>query len=1748
MVFNNNEQKEREKIMKKKLISVIAVMVCVSVFVTNVFAYPISPNTYKMTTTPTEDLTDEESVVWESTKPTEDFAYSPAICVTESGRVVVSYDISGEKGEVKYSDDGGSTWLQATMQDDAFLFARPFETESGLYLVARRYAASAEDGNGQLIMFKSEDNGQTWGDASVIDSGVWHSAPSEVVHLNGYIYMTWEAQDKAAAQATGGAGRGILAPVILRARETADLMVASNWTISDSEETYFSYYDAVGGNSYSKIDYMGIPFMHYRFGDNTRTMGWLEGNIVRIIDPSHVLYDENAFYIYLRSTANTSDYANLMKIVENEDGTMTSELVTTPSGKTNLYVQLPGGQSKFYITYDEQEELYWLVSNVSTDSMEIDTTFDKGADTSRHEGPQDVRNELGLYYSSNAMDWNFAGIVSATDSINQARSYPSMVIDGNDLLVVSRSGDEDAQSAHNTNLITFHKIKNFRRLANEALISEEQENLVYSPDVLNDSSVTDTHTYITENGTTLVACSISDETSTTSKVLVKQEDGTYVETLSTGYKLGELFEVDETIYVFGVADHKLVAFTSTNEGVAWNGPYAIETTRDWYEAPTSVIVNDEQIMLALSEITEGTWATLRGYNSEENGSLTYDEATGIADFNGYGATVYTEAFYLEEGDSLSFNVSPTTLVAANANEFGIAFLNAPTFFGNTDLDYADGFAINLKTNSDYTDGVFHAYTSYVSKGTAPNISVNTERMGAKGLNGGMLNNLIEVKFTKKTQTISSVDYAWELSFTYTDENSARTTLTKNIPADQVPADTFENGMWLSAGGRSGKIVQYKLSQLEVKKANSEVGNEKKWKTYTGTGYATETVVEDEDASVTITNKAAAYITDMIEVKEGTKISFDIEFTSISETGNIQGGFALTDSENNYFFNDVGNALGVEMSSVSAFESGAMRGAYTYTKNAKRTTSYGATAINQRADILGRTYSVTFEKQLNDSSYSWIISITDDKGYAREIPIEDSTFEDSMFTNGAYLIVGSPGNGNTFKVSNFDVSESTWTKYDEASTYTGQAVENEVTSVTIKDKAAAYTTDKIEVKEGTKISFDIEFTSISETGNIQGGFALTDSENNYFFNDVGNALGVEMSSVSAFESGAMRGAYTYTKNAKRTTSYGATAINQRADILGRTYSVTFEKQLNDSSYSWIISITDDKGYAREIPIEDSTFEDSMFTNGAYLIVGSNAAGNTMKVSNYKVEQILIDEAVVATTDVNNRYMATPVIMTASISSSLIDADSWTYYDGGKSFANKFVNAYANTKLNYFGLPYTKHDIRTVGWSNLKLFEVYETDDIRHDNQLNSGDTTGNLYGYMTLQNVGYDYAAFVKINTNTQKIEFFTPAGLNEEITEEEMVLSKMPGGNNGFEIFWDETSGLYWLVTTEDTDSTSDSTETRVAIYYGTNAYDWRSAGVVAELSGDARVSAVVEGEQLVITAINDDVVQYTVPNFRELVGFSGLGDWSQIKVRGTSGSYSIMENKNLIQLSNFGAATCNQKVDVAEGTQISFKVKVTTPITNQVFAVGLIDTYGSFPGRIDDTTYYEGNGMVASMATTRNDKCGAAIRYASVNTAKSHVDINGFNQEQGQSAAIPTTIDMTGNEITFTFTKRSQTINNVAYSWTIEWVEAKGNTTGSWNLKASDVPDNLFDNGAYIFAGCRIGGGAGVYEISDLTITQPVVGDVNHDGEINILDIAAIDYGIGVPASVASYEKHVYNVDKDENVEINYKDVNAIRADVLAH
>lgn len=146
---------------------------------------------------------------------------------------------------------------------------------------------------------------------------------------------------------------------------------------------------------------------------------------------------------------------------ETEDGGLALDTVKSPAGAPVIFVPLPGGQMKFHLAYDGRTKLYWLVSTQSTDSM----TRPELLPEERYGLPDNERQRLQLHFSKNLFDWCFAGIVADGGSAGQSRSYAALVIDGDDLCILSRSGDRRARSAHNGNLITFHKVKNFRRYA-----------------------------------------------------------------------------------------------------------------------------------------------------------------------------------------------------------------------------------------------------------------------------------------------------------------------------------------------------------------------------------------------------------------------------------------------------------------------------------------------------------------------------------------------------------------------------------------------------------------------------------------------------------------------------------------------------------------------------------------------------------------------------------------------------------------------------------------------------------------------------------------------------------------------------------------------------------------------------------------------------------------------------------------------------------------------------------------------------------------------------------------------------------------------------------------------------------------------------------------------------------------------------------------------------------------------------------
>jgi hypothetical protein len=399
-------------------------------------------------------LADDFVKVYESPNPQRIFTYSPGIALLSNGRLIATLDISGPgiadipgpknvaeggrewQGKVFVSDDKGQTWQHRC--DFPFMHARPFEAGNSVYVLGQA---------DNLMIIRSDDNGETWSPPVQLTDDeristikpnlgtVWHQAPANVHYAHGCVYLVME---KRVYLDISGWNVNGMAPILMRGRISSDLTKRENWTFAST----LAFRDAV---DVDKLDYFGVPF----FDDDkdptaaktrrrSAPIGWLETNVVQFKDPNHIWYDpkQKTFHLWARTHTGGTGYAAIAKVEENDDGSMTTMLETAPSGRKVLYVPCPGGQMKFHILYDEVQQLFWLLSSQATDSM----TRRECLPEDRFGLPNNERHRLQLHFSRNCIDWCFAGIVSIGGSPRQARHYASMVIDGDDLYVLSRSG------------------------------------------------------------------------------------------------------------------------------------------------------------------------------------------------------------------------------------------------------------------------------------------------------------------------------------------------------------------------------------------------------------------------------------------------------------------------------------------------------------------------------------------------------------------------------------------------------------------------------------------------------------------------------------------------------------------------------------------------------------------------------------------------------------------------------------------------------------------------------------------------------------------------------------------------------------------------------------------------------------------------------------------------------------------------------------------------------------------------------------------------------------------------------------------------------------------------------------------------------------------------------------------------------------------------------------------------------------
>ena len=376
-----------------------------------------------------------ETVIAESPRPDSIFLYTPGIVEGFDGRLIVSVDYGGpgtylldgpksDFGDFKagnqirvlLSDDNGKSWRE-TPNRIPMMHEILFKAGKSLYMIGH---------SGRLLITRSDDNGETWSEVSVLcPEPRWHQSCTPVDIHDGKVTLVYE---KWVADGHKWPGVG---PVLMQGRVDTDLTDPANWKFS---ELYNPDEDMEASRP------SGIPVV------KVGQPGLLETNVVRVFDENNPFYDPSGKSVVLMMRANTGfpDIGVMMKGVEKEDGSLAVEKLHYKDGDM-YFAHIPGAALKFYVCYDPESKLYWLLH-------------------SQIDGRMSGRRRLALSFSPNLIHWVFAGLVAVGPADNASRHYATMMISGDDLLIVSRSGDERARTAHDGDLVTFHMVKDFRRL------------------------------------------------------------------------------------------------------------------------------------------------------------------------------------------------------------------------------------------------------------------------------------------------------------------------------------------------------------------------------------------------------------------------------------------------------------------------------------------------------------------------------------------------------------------------------------------------------------------------------------------------------------------------------------------------------------------------------------------------------------------------------------------------------------------------------------------------------------------------------------------------------------------------------------------------------------------------------------------------------------------------------------------------------------------------------------------------------------------------------------------------------------------------------------------------------------------------------------------------------------------------------------------------------------------------------------
>lgn len=375
---------------------------------------------------------------------TKTYPGSPSIARLPNGDLLASHDYFGPGGPVSHdgmslmtsvyrSGDDGETWENITHV--------AYGSWNNLFVHwGQVYLLGASQSFGSIVIRRSEDGGYTWTHPEDSRSGLlceagprmelpnYHYSAMPLLTHEGRLYGAFEDVRRPAVPIPGSGGvlgNTGLQSFVLSIEEEDDLLDASKWTMSN------------------KLD-LG-PEHAPKGWQKPADLNWREGNVV--VAPNGEIWN----ILCVKSKPHVPDQAEIAAVVKvSRDGRRVSF-----DPETGL-IDFPGGKSKFTIRKDESTGTYWtLTNNVTRPEL------------------TNQRNVLSLYDSPNLVDWRHKATLLQDDSdLSPEESdrltgfqYADWEFDGDDIYYLLRTAYQGADNYHDANRITFHRVKDFRKLS-----------------------------------------------------------------------------------------------------------------------------------------------------------------------------------------------------------------------------------------------------------------------------------------------------------------------------------------------------------------------------------------------------------------------------------------------------------------------------------------------------------------------------------------------------------------------------------------------------------------------------------------------------------------------------------------------------------------------------------------------------------------------------------------------------------------------------------------------------------------------------------------------------------------------------------------------------------------------------------------------------------------------------------------------------------------------------------------------------------------------------------------------------------------------------------------------------------------------------------------------------------------------------------------------------------------------------------